>query len=401
MATDREGKIILGIETSCDETGVAILHVQNTNQGEQITVLANTLHSQIEIHKEYGGVFPALAKREHAKIFTPLFIEALSKANLLHTREYQTTIPNEKKEMLDTLLIREPELRDALTTFYEMYEDPHLDIITVTNGPGLEPALWVGINAALALGKLYDTSVYPANHMEGHIVSVFIPEKEKTFTFNESILHFPMLALLVSGGHTELVLIHAVGEYEVLGRTLDDAAGEAFDKVARMLDLPYPGGPEISQLAKQARNNTIEKQFTFPRPMLHDKTFNFSFSGLKTSVLYTIRDLKKPLTETQKMDIAREVEDAIVEVLIYKTLQAQEKYNTKAIIVAGGVSANTHLQNELDKKLKMISNDVPLFFPNKLLATDNALMIALAGYLKSKKNKKTSESIVASGNLNL
>jgi N6-L-threonylcarbamoyladenine synthase len=285
-----------------------------------------------------------------------------------------------------------------------------VDLIAVTSGPGLEPALWTGIVFAKELSKKWNIPIMPVNHMEGHILSVFGSHSKK-FKIDVTKKEFPILALLVSGGHTELVLINNFGKYKIIGETLDDAAGEAFDKVARTLGLPYPGGPEISKLAEifrskenhffRGRNFSAEKfnqssgrrlaespqkifSFTLPRPMLHSKNFDFSFSGLKTAVLYLVRDLKekdpKVLENIKiKQMIAKEFEDAVVETLIHKTKKAIEKYNIKSVIVAGGVSSNKYLRVEIKK---MVGKKIKLLFPDKKLATDNSIMIGIVGYLK-------------------
>ncbi|MBP6908573.1 MAG: tRNA (adenosine(37)-N6)-threonylcarbamoyltransferase complex transferase subunit TsaD [Candidatus Pacebacteria bacterium] len=358
---------ILAIETSCDDTCVAVLEAKPSKTGVSFTTHSHVVQSQ-PIHTNYGGVFPAMAKREHIKNIGPVYEEAMRKA-----------------------------------------KNPKIDLIAVTVGPGLEPALWVGITFAEELAKTLGVPVVPVNHMEGHILSI-LPSKGKTFTWKKKNTLFPALSLLVSGGHTELVLAQDIGKYKLIGQTRDDAVGEAFDKVARMLGLPYPGGPEISKLAQVERKENKISKLTFPRPMIHSKDFDFSFSGLKTAVLYYIRDLpvrqasNTPLTEKMKSEIAREFEDASIEVLVSKTLRALEKYKARTLIVGGGVSGNTYLQKTLKATLKKISPKVTAHFPVKGLSTDNALMIAIAGYFASqKKNKKgvriNSDTLRASGNL--
>jgi N6-L-threonylcarbamoyladenine synthase len=292
-------------------------------------------------------------------------------------------------------------------------KNPKIDAIAVTVGPGLEPALWVGIVFAEELSKKLGVPVIPVNHMEGHLLSSLV-QKKKTFTYNKNTLRFPVLSLLVSGGHTELVLVKEFGNYKVIGETLDDASGEAFDKVARMLGLPYPGGPEISKLAEELREK--EKQanegLRFPRPMIKSKNFDFSFSGLKTAVLYYIRD-HGPLTKKMKSEIAKEFEDAVTDVLVLKTLRAIETYKIKSLMLGGGVSGNIHLKRVLKKQLKGLNKNISIHFPTQPLSTDNALMIAIAGYFQYKKKpcpwpvygrgKKFSkpQSIKANGNLRL
>jgi N6-L-threonylcarbamoyladenine synthase len=366
---------VLSIETSCDDTGITLFEVKGSGNKAEFKVLANSLSSQTEIHNKYGGVYPMLAKREHIKNL-PILLE----------KTLGTEIP---------------------------------DLICVTSGPGLEPALWTGITFAQELGKKWSVPVMPVNHMEGHVLSVF---GKTTGKFKISKLLTPALALLVSGGHTELVLVKPSMKYEIIGETLDDAVGEAFDKVARLLGLPYPGGPEISRLAEgvrgtregnlgrsdgegqrkfSAENFRVESASTpnvlFPRPMLKTKDFNFSFSGLKTSVLYFLQKNK----DVDKAKVALEFENAAIECITYKTGKAILKYKIKTLVVGGGVAANKHLQRELKK---VTGKKVKLLVPTLELTRDNAVMIGIAGYLKYIKGKKKvpkAGSIKAEGRLRL
>jgi len=391
---------ILSIETSCDDTGISIMEAVGSVSSASFKVLANNVASQIAVHIPYGGVFPALAKREHIKNLPIVFEKTLKEARL-----------NDKKKPVD--------------------------LIAVTFGPGLEPALWTGIVFAKELAKKWKVPIIPVNHMEGHVLSVFGTKKKFKILKTEN----PALALLVSGGHTELVLMKKPMDYKIIGQTLDDAVGEAFDKVARMLGLPYPGGPEISKLAEEwhgkenklfegserenqsfrGRNFSAEKftpsssrrsaetpkelfSLSLPRPMLHSKNLDFSFSGLKTAVLYLIRDLGglEKINEETKRKIALEFENAAIECLVYKTAKAIEKHKIKTLIVAGGVSANKYLKSEMKKLIK--STKVKLLLPPKELTGDNSLMIGIAGYLNYIKNKKRVPrpgSIKAKGNLRL
>ena len=389
---------ILSIETSCDETSIAVLEAKGGANNASFKVLAHEIASQVNIHRPYGGVFPALAKREHIKNLPLVLQQTLKKAKL-----------NKNKKPVD--------------------------LIAVTSGPGLEPALWTGIVFAQELAKKWKVPLIPVNHMEGHLFSAFGKNKG---SFQIPKIKTPMLALLVSGGHTQLVLSKKPArlnsrsggwpQYEIIGETLDDAVGEAYDKVARMLGLPYPGGPEISRLAEKLRAKgkqvsegvrsatgarfqqfsskkiaypeRLSFPFALPRPMLRSKNFNFSFSGLKTAVLYLIKKIDK-LDKKTKMQIALEFENAAIECLTYKTARAIEKYKIKTLVVGGGVSANLHLQRELKG---VLSKKIKLYFPQKELTGDNALMIGIAGYLNYLKNKRKvprPESIVASGNLSL
>lgn len=359
---------ILAIETSCDETAVALLNINGALEKPDIKVLGNTLLSQVALHEQYGGVYPNLAKREHEKNLPPLLEQTLKEA-----------------------VINDPQL----TT-------DDIDIIAVTNGPGLEPALWVGINFAVELGKKWNKPVIPVNHMEGHLVSVLFRDENAKIKNQNEKLELPALGLLVSGGHTELVHIKDFGNYEIIGRTRDDAVGEAFDKTARMLGLPYPGGPEISRLAEKARKRSANDKIKLPRPMIHSKNLDFSFSGLKTAVLYRLKT-EKGLNDKFKADMARAFEDAAVEVLIEKTRKALFELGdkTRTLIVAGGVSANAHLSQELEKLMGKFSNIV-LRMPTKLLTIDNAIMIGIAAFIKIKKTPETLKEktpIIASGNL--
>jgi len=338
-------------------------------------ILANNSNSQIKIHIPYGGVYPALAKREHLKNLPILLEKTLKEARLHGVSARQAKLKNRKSPV---------------------------DLIVVTHGPGLEIALWTGIVFAKELAKKWNVPLMPVNHMEGHIFSVFGKQKGE---FLIPKIKFPALSLLVSGGHTELVLMKNFMQYKIIGETLDDAVGETFDKVARMLGLLYPGGPEISKLAeflrrKEKQASEISFSVTLPRPMLYSKNFDFSFSGLKTAVLYLIRDIGKP-DEKTKAQIALEFENAVIECLVHKTAKAVEKHGIKTLIVAGGVAANKHLRNEV-KKLE--DKKIKLFFPIKELSTDNSIMIGIAGYFNYIKNKKKTlkaGNIKATGNLRL
>jgi len=331
--------------------------------GASFKILADACDSQIKIHEQYGGIFPAMAKKEHIKNL-PIIFEKISKKI--------------KKSV---------------------------DLIAVTYGPGLEPSLWTGIVFAKELAQKYQIPLIPVNHMEGHIISPLGSDKG-TFKVILKKDMFPILSLLVSGGHTEIVLMKEFGKYEIIGKTLDDALGEAYDKVARMMDLKYPGGPKISLLAEEARkdkslkNTNSESKIKLPRPMMYSKNFDFSFSGLKTAVLYTIRDIGK-LDEKIKKEIALEFENSVAETIIYKLSKAQDKYKAKTILVGGGVACNKNLQREIRKKFK---KNVKVLFPNKRLAGDNSIMIGMAGFLQFIKNKEKTpkiDDIKANGSLSL
>ena len=355
---------ILGIETSCDETAVAVLEIRGKNK---ISILSNIVSSQVKIHAKFGGVVPNLAAREHVKNIKRVFNLALKTAG----------IKNLKKE---------------------------INLIAVTRGPGLSPALLAGLSFAKTIAWLYDKPIIGVNHLEGHIYSNWLPKNDNrplTIDDRQSKNIFPALNLIVSGGHTELVLMANYGKYKLIGETLDDAAGEAFDKVARLLGLGYPGGPAISKIAKDGD----PEKYPLPRPMLKLKNFDFSYSGLKTAVLYLIRDIvtKSPSTKfraspstssgqhrlsaKQKADVAASFQKSATEVLVIKTVRAAKQYGVKSILLSGGVSANETLRIELKKNAEQ--NGFKYFQPLVEYTGDNAAMIALAGYFNYLTNKKS------------
>ncbi|MBP6858671.1 MAG: tRNA (adenosine(37)-N6)-threonylcarbamoyltransferase complex transferase subunit TsaD [Candidatus Pacebacteria bacterium] len=341
--------IILGIETSCDETALAFIETRRTDGVFEVRILASLVHSQADLHSPYGGVFPTLAKREHEKHLQPL---------------------------LDQLLTSVPK---GVT----------IEAIAVTEGPGLEPALWTGIVFAEELGKKWNVPIIPVNHMEGHIVGSLLESDKADGTWQKlKELPLPSLAFLISGGHTELVSIEALSKYSIVGATRDDAVGEAFDKVARLLNLPYPGGPEISRLADTARTENIVSTVKLPRPMIHSKNLQFSFSGLKTAVLYAVRNAESTgaLDDTFKKGLAREFEDAIEETLSSKLRDALERTSAQSVIIGGGVSANKVLRDAFTDIASEFG--IPIFMPSRHISGDNALMIALAGALNGVPSTK-------------
>jgi N6-L-threonylcarbamoyladenine synthase len=367
---------ILSIETSCDETAVSVIDAKGTLEKPKFKLLGNALYSQAKLHEQYGGVMPNLAKREHAKNLIPLLTKALDESGFLKLKS-----KNEKgkfpEKVIKKILVREPELIKKIKTFNDKFAVPKIDAIAVTYGPGLEPALWVGITVAEALGAIWNLPVVPVNHMEGHVVSVLFT-KAKTYKLKPIV--FPTLALLISGGHTELVFSKKLLHYVTIGKTRDDALGECYDKVARMMGLPYPGGPEISKLAEKARESkTKNNPWHLPRPMIYTKDFDFSFSGLKTSVLYKIRDHGK-LSEQDKLELAEEFEEAVTEVVIEKTRKAIVAFKPRSLIIGGGVISNKHIRKAFVEMTKDFEN-LTLHIPEKELATDNSVMIGMAGYL--------------------
>jgi len=311
---------ILGIETSCDETAASV--VENGR-----VILSSEVASQVDLHAQFGGIFPEVASRQHILSVYPVVDQALKKAHL--------------------------KLAD-------------LDGIAVTRGPGLPGSLVVGINMAKGLAIGSGLPLLGINHLEGHLYSAWLGEEGKD---PSKAPDFPLLALIVSGGHTELVLMNGHLDYERLGGTLDDAAGEAFDKIARLLDLGYPGGPAIQKAAEEGN----PKAFDFPRSWL-DESYNFSFSGLKTAVLRTVQQLEKQQGVLPREDLSASFQEAVVDVLFHKTIKAAEEYGTKDILVAGGVSANQALRKKFKAQRKYRVHIPPLF-----LCTDNAAMIAAAG----------------------
>ena len=369
--------ILLAIETSCDETAVAIVK-RARGKNVRFEILSHKVLSQIDLHKEYGGVFPALAKREHAKALTQLIAECLEEADLLVERTNTFHLPNATRKKLELLLEREPEMLAAMKVLFEGIQKPAIDALAVTQGPGLEPALWVGINGTQALHLVWDIDIYPINHMEGHVIASILNNDAGIYEIPE--ITFPACALLISGGHTEIVRIPKLRSYKVIGKTKDDAVGEAFDKAARMLDLPYPGGPEISRLAEHARKEGLltREDLRLPRPMLTSGDLNFSCSGLKTAVLTRVNK-NKPLDDITKRMLALEFENSITDVIVSKVKQAMYETRAQTLIVGGGVSANTHIRFALKE---LADNEgFTLFVPDKNLSTDNALMIASTGLL--------------------
>lgn len=388
--------IILGIETSCDETAVCVVEASGGLESPTFNVRGNGLFSQVALHAEYGGVFPTLAKREHAKNLPLLLQKALSEASLWLDRTSE--ISESKWQKAEEILSKEHGLFEVFKQSLEHISRPDIDMIAVTAGPGLEPALWVGISFAQALGVIWDIPVRPTNHMEGHIASVLLNADTSMTTVSSTVM-FPALALLISGGHTELVEMNNWGVYKKIGQTRDDAVGEAFDKVARMLKLPYPGGPEISRRAQSAREKNIPHVFSLPRPMIHSQDFDFSFSGLKTAVLYTLRD-NPELTEEAILDLCREFEDAVTEVLMSKTRSALQDFSSHTLIIAGGVVANSHIRDSFTRLITEEFPHVTLRIPTKDMSTDNALMIASAGYIEQLLHPEQKFiSIKAEGNM--
>ena len=321
--------LILGIETSCDETGVAIY---DSEKG----LLGHKLYSQIKLHAKYGGVVPELASRDHINYIIPLIHDLLSDCKI--------NIQN-------------------------------IETIAYTSGPGLSGALLVGSSVAESLACALGIRSIPIHHLEGHLLAPMLEDRKPKF---------PFIALLVSGGHSQLIHVKELGNYKIIGDTLDDAAGEAFDKTAQLLGLGYPGGAALSKLAEKGLNH-----FELPRPLLHSNGLDFSFSGLKTAVLYLVRKQKK-LTKEIKADIAYAFEDSITDVLVKKTIQALKQEGLKRVIISGGVGANKTLRNKIIAECNQ--NEFEYFFPDLTFCTDNGAMIALAGSLRLNMRPKENYS---------
>jgi N6-L-threonylcarbamoyladenine synthase len=371
---------VLAIETSCDETGIALVEGQKTADGFAFTIVKSALLSQAALHAEYGGVYPNLAKREHEK---------------------------------------------NLPALYAPFAHEPADAIAVTRGPGLEPALWTGIEFAKKVASERGLPLLPVNHLEGHLLSSLAKDYasvlQKTAIEN---VQLPVLALLISGGHTEFVLMKDWFTYEIVGQTLDDAVGEAFDKVARMLSLPYPGGPHISRLAEESRRATQEiasrspspakggvgvrvqqSPVLLPRPMIGTNNCDVSFSGLKTAALYALRDMGgiQNLSADEVANFAREFEDAVADVLVHKTKRALEATGAETFVIGGGVAANKHIRERLVQMVAEKFNEVEVRLPELGITGDNAVMIAEAALARALagKNDEIEGVIVAKGNLSI
>lgn len=402
--------IILGIETSCDETALALIETRGVATDTALPecrIIASLIHSQAELHSPYGGVFPTLAKREHGKNIVPLFHRLLEEwkadsdaENLKHVRisddKFKETIEPFRAELEG----QNPELFESFQAAEFLKDRPDIDRIAVTEGPGLEPALWVGINFARMLGQLWNIPIIPIDHMEGHIVGSLIDSELPQGKWQEpKELPIPSIALLISGGHTELIKVSTIGSYEIIGKTKDDAVGEAFDKSARLLGLPYPGGPQISKLAESAEDGGIVPTIKLPRPMMNSRDLDFSFSGLKTAVLYAVRSNSLPdgkITERFRKEMTLEFEMAVTETLDTKLRAAIEEHSASSVIIGGGVAANVRLRKAFT--ITAQEYGIPLFMPGRNVSGDNALMIALAATCKS---QTPSRSLKAHGTKSL
>jgi N6-L-threonylcarbamoyladenine synthase len=431
---------ILSIETSCDETSASIIEICHPkkvlrakgfqrdsstlsyNDNFKLKIVSNIVSSQIHLHKKYGGVYPELASREHIKNIIPVIEQALYLNNKFQITNSKSNSNLKINKLNHLKLIKNYKLKTK-----NLFND--IDYIAVTTGPGLIGSLLVGVNTAKTISYATNIPIIPINHLEGHIYANFIndvcandklqitkdinPKKLKSYKANK-LPRFPILALIVSGGHTSLYLMRNHAHYKLIGETLDDAAGEAYDKVASMLDLPYPGGPEIDKIASKLQATSYKLQAIFPRPMINSHDFNFSFSGLKTSVLYY---LKKQENSRHKLGsrsrsrstsghyskklqekVCYEFQEAVTDVLVAKTLKAAQKYKVASIVLGGGVAANSRLRSKLaycisqianskNNKRQAISYKPKLFMPKKFLCTDNAAVIGVAAAYKLLKDK--------------
>ncbi|MBX9765179.1 tRNA (adenosine(37)-N6)-threonylcarbamoyltransferase complex transferase subunit TsaD [Patescibacteria group bacterium] len=383
---------ILAIETSCDETAAVVLEGSGDVKNASFAILGNALLSQADLHAPFGGVYPNLAKREHQTNLVPLTAKALTDAGLYVIEEGIT--PSQEEALSD---VRDTPFKDSIKDFIYAVKAPDIDMIAVTHGPGLEPALWTGINFAVALGKAWNIPVMGIDHMEGHIVSALLEPEGKNFTLR--VPQLPALSLLISGGHTEFVTMDEWFVYERIGETKDDAVGEAFDKVARLLNLAYPGGPQVAALAARSRERG-KNEIIFPRPMATDNTCDFSFSGLKTAVMYKLQKMDK-ISEEDKEHIAHAFEDAVRDVLIIKTRRALSNRAFGSFVIGGGVSANDHIRRGLVDLVQKEFTDMQVYMPDKALTGDNAIMIGAAAYLRASSGKKPQGPIFASGSLRL
>ena len=353
---------IVGIETSCDDTGIAVLEASG-GKTPRFQILSNVVASQIKVHQKYGGVYPMLAKREHQKNLHIVLKKSLKEAGV------------------------DP-------------KNPQVDAIAVTYGPGLAPCLWTGLNFAKDLAKTWNVPLVPVDHIEGHLLIALAGNENFQFSISNFQKLFPAVALIVSGGHTQLVLVKDIGIYTMIGETRDDAAGECFDKTARILGLEYPGGPAIAREAKKAVSHS---ELRLPRPMMHTKDYDFSFSGLKTAVLYNYQARPKKERESKAyiQAMAAEIQQAIIDVLMHKTIRAAKEFFANSIILGGGVAANLELRAAVKKECVRLS--LTHLIPPPILATDNGAMIALAGYFNFQTGKaiKNWDKLEADPNLRL
>ncbi|MFC1663721.1 tRNA (adenosine(37)-N6)-threonylcarbamoyltransferase complex transferase subunit TsaD [Patescibacteria group bacterium] len=346
--------IILSIETSCDDTCVALIEVLDKTK-PRFKILSNIISSQVKIHEKWGGVYPLLAKREHQKNLPLVLKKVIKKA-----------------------------------------KNPKIDLMAITVGPGLDPCLWTGVNFAKDLAEKLNLKIVPVNHIEAHIFANWLNESKKYDKL------FPAVCLVVSGGHTQLILMKDYGIYKILGETRDDAAGECFDKVAKILGLGYPGGPVIAKQAEKNKKQDLNLKINLPRPMIFQKNYDFSFSGLKTAVLYDFksRSLKIRRSKEYVREMSAKTQQAIIDVLIHKTLKAGKNQKAKTIILGGGVASNQELRKQIKERIKKEMPKTKCLIPPVKFCTDNAAMVAVAAYYNLQKTK-TQKRIEAKANLRI
>ncbi len=348
---------ILGIDTSCDDTCVSIIAITNPkSQIPNFEIISNVVSSQVKLHAKYGGVYPSLAKREHQKNLPVVFKKTTRKIDI-----------------------------------------SKVDLIGVTVGPGLEPCLWTGVNFAKELAEKFTLQIIPVNHVEAHIYANFLNYEPRRCDL------FPAVCLVVSGGHTQLILMPDYGKYKILGETRDDAAGECFDKAARILGLGYPGGPVIEASASEVNINRGRTSTRLPRPMIYQKNYDFSFSGLKTAVLYDFRSRSSKIRKSKEYirAMCAEIQQAIIDVLIHKTLKAAKNFKAKSVILGGGVAANEELRKQFKDKIQKEIPDTKYLIPDTKFCTDNAAMVAATSYFNRKKATKNWQKIKVNANLKI
>jgi len=371
---------ILGIDTSCDDTCVALLEIKprtrtfGSVRGRDLRfkILNNVVSSQVKLHAKYGGVYPFLAKREHQKNL-PIVFRKVTKG----------------------------------------IDISKIDLIGVTVGPGLEPCLWQGVNFAISIAEKLNKPLIPVNHIEAHILANWLQIQNTKYKIQDT---FPAICLVVSGGHTQLILMKNIGQYKLIGETRDDAAGECFDKVARILGLGYPGGPIVAAEAATFNLKPLTLNLRLPRPMIYQKNYDFSFSGLKTAVLYKVKDERFKMKDKKYIQaMCAEVQQAIIDVLIHKTLKVARDFRAKTVILGGGVAANDELRRQFDLNLKSkilgaqpkdgrmrwVGCSLKFLVPPKNLCTDNAAMVAVTAYFHQKEAIKDWQKIEADANLKI
>jgi len=352
--------LILGIETSCDDTCISVVKVKSQkSKVKSFEILSNVVSSQVKLHAKYGGVWPFLAKREHQKNLPIVFQKAIKGIGV-----------------------------------------SKIDLIGVTIGPGLEPCLWQGINFAKELAEKLKKPLIPVNHLEAHILVNFLSSK---FPAGEKMRNlFPAICLVVSGGHTVLFLMEKIGKYKLIGETRDDAAGECFDKVARILGLGYPGGPAIATFAYRKKNAMAQILRQLPRPMIYQRNYDFSFAGLKTAVLYDFKKRPLKIRESREylIEMCQEIQQAIIDVLNHKILKATKEFRAKSIILGGGVAANKELRKQFKSNVKSQRLNVKFLVPPKIFCLDNAAMVAITTFFH-KKEKFDLPEIKANANLKI